>query len=77
MQFRKVQALRGPNIWAAFPVLEAWVDLGRSQDGAPAEWAGVHDRLRGWFPSLGERETNGGEPEVESDAGYRYEEEVQ
>ena len=28
MEFRKVLALRGPNIWANFPVLEAWVDLG-------------------------------------------------
>ena len=28
MEFRKVLALRGPNLWANFPVLEAWVDLG-------------------------------------------------
>ena len=28
MEFRKVLALRGPNIWANFPVIEAWVDLG-------------------------------------------------
>ena len=27
MEFRKVLALRGPNFWANFPVLEAWVDL--------------------------------------------------
>ena len=27
MEFRKVLALRGPNIWANYPVLEAWVDL--------------------------------------------------
>ena len=28
MEFRKVLALRGPNIWTNSPVLEAWVDLG-------------------------------------------------
>ena len=27
MEFRKVLALRGPNYWANFPVLEAWLDL--------------------------------------------------
>ena len=34
MEFRKVLALRGPNIWANFPVLEAWVDLGELKDRA-------------------------------------------
>ncbi len=28
MEFRKVLAFRGPNVWANFPVLEAWVELG-------------------------------------------------
>ena len=28
MEFRKILTLRGPNIWANHPVLEAWVDLG-------------------------------------------------
>ena len=28
MEFRRVRLLGGPNIWANFPVLEAWVDLG-------------------------------------------------
>ena len=32
MEFRKILALRGPNIWAKFPVLEAWVDLGVLKD---------------------------------------------
>ena len=27
MEFRKILTLRGPNIWANFPALEAWVDL--------------------------------------------------
>jgi hypothetical protein len=27
LSFRKVLRLAGPNVWANFPVLEAWVDL--------------------------------------------------
>ena len=33
MEFRKVQALRGPNVWANFQVLEVWVDLGEPGAG--------------------------------------------
>jgi len=32
MEIRKVLALRGPNVWANFPVLEVWVDLGDLKD---------------------------------------------
>ncbi len=52
MQFRKVSALRGPNVWAKSSVLEALVEVGRSgvdpQSGPP----GFHDRLTTWLPSL-------------------------
>lgn len=51
MQIRKVQNLRGPNIWANFPVLEAWVDLGPlnvPSDTLP----GFGDRLKAFLPSL-------------------------
>ncbi len=51
MQIRKVQNLRGPNIWANFPVLEAWVDLGPlnvPSDTLP----GFNDRLKAFLPSL-------------------------
>ena len=46
MEIRKVQNLRGPNIWANFPVLEAWVDLG-SLEGPRDELPGFNDRLKG------------------------------
>ncbi len=56
MEFRKILALRGPNIWARFPVLEAWVDLGAS--GVEGAGAGalqaVVERLRGSLPTLGD-----------------------
>ncbi len=52
MEFRKVLALRGPNIWARFPVLEAWVDLGPLNEHASNELPGFNERLMGWLPTL-------------------------
>src|SRR5688572_19211227 len=51
MEFRKVLALRGPNLWANFPVLEAWVDLGVLN--VPSnELPAFADRLMAWLPSM-------------------------
>src|SRR5579884_2523412 len=52
MEFRKVRVLRGPNIWANYPVLEAWVDLGPLKDSASDELPGFNERLQAWLPSL-------------------------
>jgi cyanophycin synthetase len=68
MEFRKVRALRGPNIWATFPVLEAWVDLGPLRDARPKELHGFDDRLAGWLPSLAERRAAVGERASLADA---------
>ncbi|HEY2826353.1 MAG TPA: acetate--CoA ligase family protein, partial [Pirellulales bacterium] len=51
MQVRKVQTLRGPNIWANFPVLEAWVDLG-PLDVPSDTMPGFNDRLMAYLPSM-------------------------
>ncbi|MCE5266408.1 MAG: cyanophycin synthetase [Planctomycetaceae bacterium] len=51
MEFRKVLALRGPSIWANFPVLEAWVDLGEL-DRPSNEFPGFADRLMAWMPTM-------------------------
>jgi cyanophycin synthetase len=51
MEFRKVLALRGPNVWANFPVLEAWVDLGEL-DKPSNEFPGFNDRLMSWMPTM-------------------------
>jgi cyanophycin synthetase len=51
MEFRKVLALRGPNVWANFPVLEAWVDLG-DLDRPCTEFPGFADRLIAWMPTM-------------------------
>src|SRR5262245_10998203 len=52
MEFHKVLALLGPNIWASFPVLEAWLDLGDLKDFSSDELPGFNDRLMAWLPSL-------------------------
>lgn len=52
MEFRKILTLRGPNIWANFPVLEAWVDLGAFNDSCSSEIPGFNDRLKGWLPTM-------------------------
>src|SRR5215204_6371406 len=61
MEIRKIRALRGPNIWANFPVLEAWVDLKELKDTASDEIPGFNDRLMAWFPSMVEHRCSVGE----------------
>jgi len=61
MEFRKILTLRGPNIWANFPVLEAWVDLGPYNDSCSSEIPGFNERLKGWFPSMIEHRCSVGE----------------
>lgn len=61
MEFRKVLALRGPNVWANFPVLEAWVDLGELKDKPSNEIPGFNDRLMAWMPTMIEHRCSIGE----------------
>src|SRR4051812_11058367 len=60
MEFRKIRALRGPNIWANSPVLEAWVDLKELKDTSSAMIPGFTERLMAWLPSLIEHECSEG-----------------
>ena len=52
MEFRKILALRGPNVWANFPVLEAWVDLREFKDSPSDTLPGFNDRLTAWLPTM-------------------------
>lgn len=52
MQIQKVFKLRGPNIWANFPVLEVWVDLEELKDTSSEMIPGFNERLKGWLPSM-------------------------
>src|SRR5487761_2207744 len=56
MEFRRVRALRGPNIWAYSPVLEAYIDLKEWKDTSSAMILGFTDRLMAWLPGLIEHE---------------------
>lgn len=61
MQFRNVLALRGPNVWANFPVLEARVDLGIWKDTSSEMVPGFTERLMEWLPGLIEHRCSIGE----------------
>jgi cyanophycin synthetase len=61
MEIRKVLALRGPNVWANFPVLEAWVDLQELKDSPSDELPGFNDRLMAWLPTMIEHRCSVGE----------------
>jgi cyanophycin synthetase len=61
MQFRKILALRGPNIWANYPMLEAWLDLGQLKDASSEQLPGFNERLKQWLPTLVEHRCSVGE----------------
>jgi len=61
MEFRKVNALRGPNYWANFPCLEAWVDLGEWKDISSEMIPGFNDRIMGLLPTMIEHRCSVGE----------------
>jgi cyanophycin synthetase len=52
MQIRKILSLVGPNVWANYPVLEAWVDLGHFDTHPSNTLPGFVDRLITWLPSM-------------------------
>lgn len=56
MKILRVRALRGPNIWARSPVLEALVDLQHLKDSPSTSMPGFNDRLMAWLPSMIEHE---------------------
>ena len=61
MEFRKVLVLRGPNYWANFPVLEAWLDLGELKDSPSDQLPGFNERLMAWLPTMIEHRCSVGE----------------
>ena len=60
MEFRKVLALRGPNIWTNAPVIEGWVDL-KDLDRPSTDFPGFADRLISWMPTMIEHRCSIGE----------------
>lgn len=54
MDIRKTLALRGPNIWANFPVLEAWIDLQEHRELSTNDLPRFSENLLRLLPKLGE-----------------------
>jgi cyanophycin synthetase len=52
LTFRKVLALRGPNVWTNITVLEAWVELADLAKVSTNELVGFNERLKAWLPTL-------------------------
>lgn len=61
MQIQKVLKLRGPNIWANFPVLEAWVELEELKETSSEMIPGFNERLTSWLPTMIEHRCSIGE----------------
>ncbi len=61
IEFISMMFLRGPNIWAYRPVMEAWVDIGELEDYPSNTIPGFYERLSGWLPSLVEHRCSIGE----------------
>ena len=61
MEIRRIFALRGPNIWSRYPVLEAWVDIEDMKDRPSDSIPGFNDRLMAWLPSMIEHRCSVGE----------------
>lgn len=61
LDIREIHLLRGPNIWANYPVMEAWVDLGSLKDTGSDEVQGFNERLKSWLPGMIEHRCSVGE----------------
>jgi cyanophycin synthetase len=61
LDIREIHILRGPNIWANYPLMEAWVDLGSLKDTSSDEVPGFNERLKAWLPGMVEHRCSVGE----------------
>ena len=61
IEFTNMVMLRGPNIWAYRPVIEAWVDIGELEDFPSNLIPGFYERLVAWLPTLIEHRCSIGE----------------
>ena len=52
MQISTLKRLVGPNIWANYPVIEAWVDLGTYEDFPSHTLPGFNEKLMRWLPTM-------------------------
>jgi cyanophycin synthetase len=62
VRVRKVQALRGPNLYAYKTVLRVELDIGPLDERPSNSFPGFLERLTGWLPGLHEHECSLGRP---------------
>jgi cyanophycin synthetase len=62
VRIRKVQALRGPNLYAYKMVLKAELDIGPLDERPSNTFPGFVERLTSWLPGLQEHECSVGRP---------------
>ena len=61
MEIRRVNVLKGPNIWTNYKALEAWVDIGKFEDFPSHTIPGFPERIMAWLPSMIEHRCGIGE----------------
>lgn len=61
LDIREIHILRGPNIWANYPIVEAWVDLGSLNEASSEEIPGFNDKIKTWLPGMIEHRCSVGE----------------
>jgi cyanophycin synthetase len=61
LTFRKINVLRGPNVWANFPVIEVLIDLAGLKDISSELIPGFNDRLKSSLPTMIEHRCSVGE----------------
>lgn len=61
MQIVRLNRLVGPSIWANYPCIEAWVDLGKYEDFPSNTLPGFNDKLMRWLPTMIEHRCTIGE----------------
>ena len=59
---RRMQALRGPNLYAYKPVLRVELDIGPFEERPSDTFPGFVERLTSWLPGLHEHECSIGKP---------------
>ena len=62
MRILKVNKLRGPNLWANFPVLEVWLDLEVRAGVSSNSIQGLAERLSNLLPSILDHQGSVGVP---------------
>jgi cyanophycin synthetase len=59
---RKMRILRGPNLYAYMPVVQAELDIGSYEERPSTAFPGFVERITAWLPGLHKHECGLGRP---------------